>query len=62
MFNDLINSFTIPEAADILGVSRVTVYRWVQGKGVSEPLPAMKLGGNYRITPDALEQWIKDNQ
>lgn len=62
MFNDLINSLSIPEAADVLGVSRVTVYRWVQGKGVAEPLPAMKLGGNYRINPEALEQWIKDNQ
>lgn len=62
MFNDLINSFSIPEAADVLGVSRVTVYRWVQGKGVSEPLPAMKLGGNYRITTKNLERWIKDNQ
>lgn len=62
MFNDLINSLSIPEAADVLGVSRVTVYRWVQGKGVSEPLPAMKLGGNYRINPESLEKWIKDNQ
>lgn len=62
MLDDILNSFTIPEVADVLGVTRVTVYRWVKGEGVAEPLPAIKLGGNYRITEDALETWIKNNQ
>ena len=37
---------TIPELAKLLGVSRVTVYRWVQ-KG---QIPATKIGKTYVIT------------
>lgn len=28
----------------------------------SDEFPAVKIGGQYRITQEALEQWMKDNE
>lgn len=61
MLEKMSEALSIPEAAELLGVTRTTVYRWVKGEGVSSPLPAMKLGSHYRINPKELELWVRDN-
>lgn len=45
-------SITVPELARILGVSRVTVYRWVR----SGQIPATKIGKTYVITDQVVTE------
>jgi len=45
--------------ADLFGVSRRTVYRWmVKSK---PPLPYIKVGGNVRILRDSFNSWVDFN-
>lgn len=47
---------TVEEVARQFGVNTTTVYRLAQnGK-----LPAFKLGGQWRFSPDMLENWVVD--
>jgi excisionase family DNA binding protein len=47
--------YTVPEVAETLKVSHMTVYRWIKdGK-----LVAYKLGGEFRITERDLEQFLE---
>ena len=53
--SDMTNSFySIPQVAEILGLSIKTVRRYIAGKY----LDALKIGGVYRIPKDALESFI----
>lgn len=46
----------IEEVADHFGVNTTTVYRLAQqGK-----LPGFKLGGQWRFSPNMLENWVVD--
>ena len=47
---------TVEEVAKHFGVNTTTVYRLVQ-KG---KLPAFKLGGQWRFSPDMLKDWVFD--
>ena len=51
-----IEMLTVAEAADILCISRRTVYRLVE----SQKIPHMKLSGCVRFEKNILEQWIRD--
>ena len=47
--------YTVPEVAETLKVSHMTVYRWIKdGK-----LGAYKLGGEFRITERDLNQFLQ---
>lgn len=47
--------YTAEEAAELLRVHKLTIYRWIQmGK-----LPAFKVGAQYRIRRKDLEQVLK---
>ena len=46
---------TIKEAADILGVSVNTIYKWTSAKKI----PYVKVGGRVMFDPDDLEAWIE---
>ncbi len=47
--------YTVPEVAETLRVSHMTVYRWIKdGK-----LGAYKLGGEFRITERDLNQFLE---
>jgi len=47
---------TVEEVARQFGVNTTTVYRLAQnGK-----LPAFKVGGQWRFSPDMLENWVID--
>lgn len=45
---------TVRETAAALRISRATVYRLLQQKR----LPGVRVGGQYRISADALDQWL----
>ncbi len=47
---------SVEEVASRFGVNVTTVYRLVQ-KGA---LPAFKLGGQWRFSPEMLESWVAD--
>lgn len=55
----LINTIT---ASELLGVSRMTVIRWINGDGVTVPLPAKKVGRGYRISEPELYKWFSNSQ
>ena len=46
------------EAADYLGVTPVTVYRWCRGGR----LPCAKVGRLWRVRRDALEEFLRRNE
>lgn len=62
VLQDLSDAMSIPEVAELLGVTRTTVYRWVKGEGVAVSLPSVKLGGHYKINTEELENWVIDNR
>jgi excisionase family DNA binding protein len=45
---------TVAEAADVMRVSRMTVYRLVH----SGEMPAVRVGHSFRVPQDALEQYL----
>ncbi len=47
-------AFTVSEAARAAGVSRPTVYRWLQLPG----FPVARIGGCTRIPVEAFRRWI----
>jgi excisionase family DNA binding protein len=50
--------YTVPEVAETLKVSHMTVYRWIKdGK-----LTAYKLGGEFRITERDLERFLGERR
>ncbi len=44
----------IKETAEFLKISRASVYRLIQEKG----LPVYRLGGSVRTKPDEVEKWL----
>jgi excisionase family DNA binding protein len=57
MENDLepLRFLTVPEAAELLQVSTRTLLRMVWRK----ELPALKVGGQWRISESRLTEWIQ---
>lgn len=51
---DFKNMLTIKQVAETMGVARSTVSLWV----TSGKLPALKVGGTYRIKEEDLSQMI----
>jgi excisionase family DNA binding protein len=49
---------TVPEAAQVLGVSVNTLRQWV----CQRRLPTIKLGKAVRFSPEDLRQFIEDNR
>lgn len=47
--------YTCKEVADRYSVSEDTVWRWIRNKKIL----AVKIGGTYRISAEALEQFEK---
>lgn len=52
---ELEKSYTPQEVAEMLGVSRQTVYNWI----TAEKLPAHKVGGTFRIYETDLKAFTK---
>jgi excisionase family DNA binding protein len=50
---------SIADVADLLGVSRWTLYGW---RCRREGPPGLKIGGRVRYRPDDLEQWIEEHR
>jgi excisionase family DNA binding protein len=51
---------TAQEVADILGVSRKTVYRYAEAK--TFPIPIKLPGGAYRFRRGELEDWLEERR
>jgi excisionase family DNA binding protein len=49
-------ALTVIEAAETVGVSRATVYRWLDNGTLS----SVKLGGLRRILPEAIDNMLKE--
>lgn len=50
--------YTLKEVTELLKISYITLYRWVQtGK-----IPAYKVGKQYRINKADYEEFIKSNK
>ena len=47
---------TLEEAAQMLSISRPTLYRWMRING----FPAIKIGGCVRIPVEELRRWAAD--
>ncbi len=47
--------YTVPEVAETLKVSHMTLYRWIKDGRLS----AYKLGGEFRITERDLKQFLE---
>lgn len=58
MTADEIKLYTLQEVADVLRVSRQTIYNYVTAKR----LRATKYGKEYRVTEEDLRQFIKDGR
>ncbi len=52
-----IKVYTLQEVADILRVSRQTIYNYVTAK----KLKASKIGKEYRVTEEMLQDFIQKN-
>lgn len=47
---------TIPEVAKLLQINMHTAYRYAkEGK-----IPAVRIGGSWRVREEILEQWLKE--
>jgi len=47
---------SVDEIASHLGVSRDTVYRWIDNRG----LPAHKVGRHWRFRKEAIDRWLEE--
>lgn len=55
---DDIRLLTLAEAADILQVSTRTLQRMIR----SDRLPALKVGGQWRVRREQLRQWVENHE
>ena len=55
---DDIRLLTLSEAADILQVSTRTLQRMIR----SGKLPALKVGGQWRVRGELLRQWVEQKE
>ena len=49
------NVYTLKEVEKIMSVSQRTLYNWIKGG----KLKAIKVGGQYRVTQEALDELLK---
>jgi len=47
---------SVPAVADHLGVSKDTVYRWIEGRG----LPAHRVGRFWKFKLSEVDAWVRD--
>ena len=49
---------SVEEIATYLGVSRDTVYRWIDGRG----FPAHKIGRSWRAQVTEIDEWVRSGE
>ena len=45
---------SVTDAAEHLGISRDTIYRWIEAKG----LPAYRVGRHWKLKLEEVDQWV----
>ena len=53
-----VTSYNAAEIAEILGVAKVTVYKWVGERKI----PHTRLGGRIVFTKDQISAWLKEHE
>lgn len=48
---------SVPEAAELLNVAQITIYKWVSKKKI----PFVKIGSATRFRQEELEAWIESH-
>lgn len=48
---------SVDEVAEHLGVSRDTIYRWIEGRG----LPAHKVGRFWKFQVTDVDEWVRSS-
>ena len=56
-YDELPVNLSVPEVADVLGISRAGAYELVKEKG----FPALTIGNRIIVPKDKLIAWIKEN-
>ncbi|MCH5323869.1 MAG: helix-turn-helix domain-containing protein [Eubacterium sp.] len=47
--------YSLKEICEYLGVSRDTVFKWIETKG----MPAHKMGRQWKFKLDEVDEWVK---
>lgn len=55
-FKKIVKTFTLPEVAKIIGISNMTLYRYIHSKRIR----AIKYGGRWRITEPELYRFLSE--
>ena len=50
--------YSLKEICAYLGVSRDTVFKWIESKG----MPAHKVGRQWKFKPEEVDTWIKSGK
>ena len=50
--------FSVLEIAHYLGVSKETIYRWVDSKGI----PAHKVGKQWKFKTEDVDEWVRNGK
>lgn len=57
-YTSIAKLLSVPEVAEILGVSRQSIYTYIYHEG----LPSLVIGGVRRIRPESLNKWISQRE
>ena len=55
---DLDRWLSVEEIANYLGVSKESIYRWLESK----KMPAHKLGRQWKFKTSEVDEWVRSNE
>jgi excisionase family DNA binding protein len=58
--NDIERWLSVDEIANHLGVSKETVYRWLEKKEQDRGIPSHKIGRLWKFKASEVDQWVRD--
>lgn len=47
---------SVTDVAEHLGISRDTIYRWIEAKG----LPAYRVGRHWKLKLEEVDRWVRE--
>ena len=47
---------SVTDVAEHLGISRDTIYRWIETKG----LPAFRVGRHWKLKLEEVDRWVRE--
>lgn len=58
--NEVERWLSVEEIAAHLGVSKETVYRWLEKKEDDRKIPSHKIGRLWKFKASEVDQWVRD--